>query len=172
MMSEILCHTHPDDCMVWNRRAFVAFRYLAVPDLPRYDYQMTGAKYVYLSKTARAIREELRKKGIKDANLLTVDYFIWDELQVEDNLSNIFGAGADADKSAPAELKDVKDASTAEFIHDEVRDKIADIGRWLGLSARIETKVADGSIVDAVWESTIGNMEALLTSLRCRRKGR
>lgn len=44
------------------------------------------------------------------------------------------------------------------FIHNDIRDKIADIGRFLGFSADVEKKIATGAIVDAVWEVTIGNM--------------
>src|SRR5579872_2667393 len=41
MMSEILCHAHPTEYMLWNRRAYFALNYLGVPDLPRYNYQFT-----------------------------------------------------------------------------------------------------------------------------------
>ena len=44
MMSEILCHVHPDECILWNRRAYVGLNYLKVPSLPKYDYQLTGVK--------------------------------------------------------------------------------------------------------------------------------
>jgi hypothetical protein len=172
MISEILCHTHPNECMVWNRRALVAFKHLGVSDLPRYDYQLTGSKYVQLSSVALQIRRELVESGVRDADLLTVDYFIWDELQVEDNLSNIFGSGSAVEKTTPPELKDLKpDSPAAEFIHNEVRDKLADIGRWLGFAARIETKVADGSVVDAVWEATIGNMGRVIYVFEVQTKG-
>ena len=32
----------------------------------------------------------MRALGTKDANLLTVDYFIWEELQVAESLEGIF----------------------------------------------------------------------------------
>jgi hypothetical protein len=38
----------------------------------------------------------------------------------------------------------------SQFIHDEVRDKISEIGKWLGFTAQIERRVADGSKVDAI----------------------
>ena len=46
----------------------------------------------------------------------------------------------------------------AVFIHNDVRDKIAEIGSWLGFQADVEKRVAAGAVVDAVWEVTIGNM--------------
>jgi len=90
MMSELLCFTHPEECAIWNRRAYIGLNYLGVPKLPRHNYQMTGKRYVEISQLVGQMAKELRSSGVDDANLLTVDYFIWDELQVEDNLSNMF----------------------------------------------------------------------------------
>lgn len=42
--------------------------------------------------------------------------------------------------------------------NNDIRDKIADIGRFLGFSAEVEKKIAIGAIVDTVGEVTIGNM--------------
>jgi hypothetical protein len=65
---------------------YVGLNYLSVKNLPRYDYQLTGKKYAEMSKIEKQVADELKKAGLSDANLLTVDYFIWHELQVEDNL--------------------------------------------------------------------------------------
>jgi 8-oxoguanine DNA glycosylase-like protein len=166
MMSEILCFVHPDECMIWNRRAFVSLDYLGVKNLPRYNYQLTGKRYVELSGVAAEIARELEVAGIKDVNLLTVDYFIWDELQVEDNLSQIFAKDKGAGQAAepPEEI-------TSDFIHDEVRDKLEEIGTWLGFKARTEIKVADGSKVDTIWEATIGNMGRVIYVFEVQTKG-
>jgi hypothetical protein len=169
MMSELLCHTHPDECLLWNRRALVGFRYLGVDGLPRYNYQLTGKKYRELCNAAKKIAEEMQNEGIGDPNLLTVDYFIWDELQVEENLSQIYrkdqGAGAEAEEEV------AKTEAGAEFLHNEVRDKLANIGDWLGFESRTEVKVADGSKVDTVWESTIGNMGRVIYVFEVQTKG-
>ena len=168
MMSEVLCHVHPDKYMLWNRRAYVALNYLGVPDLPRYNYQLTGTRYRELCGVAGEIAREMRALGSPDTNLLTVDYFLWDELQVEQNLNQIHKAAVSAPTPTPAEKAD---PTTAEFIHDEVRDKIADIGRWLGLQADTEIKVADGAVVDAVWQATIGNMGRVIYVFEVQTKG-
>src|SRR3546814_2661804 len=63
------------------------------------------------------------------------------------------------------------DSETAEFIHNEVKDKLADIGQWLGFSSKTEVKVADGSVVDTVWESTIGNMGRVIYVFEVQTKG-
>lgn len=168
MMSEILCHVHPDKYMLWNRRAYVALNYLGVPNLPRYNYQLSGSKYRELCAVATQIAHEMQTLGDKDANLLTVDYFLWDELQIEENLTKIHKASTTDPAPSPVEKAD---PVTAEFIHDEVRDKIADIGRWLGLEADTEMKVADGARVDTIWQATIGNMGRVIYVFEVQTKG-
>ena len=169
MISEILCHTHPTKNLLWNRRVYVGFAYLGVGNLPRYDYQMTGKKYEELSGVAKSIASEMSKQGIADVTLLTVDYFIWDELQVEDNLSEIFVKGKEEKKAVPS-IKAV-DKETSDFIHNEVRDKLAEIGTWLGFTSQTEKRVADGSKVDTIWEATIGNMGRVIYVFEVQTKG-
>lgn len=167
-ISEILGHTHPEECALWNRRAYVGLNYLGVEGLPRYDYQVDGKRYVELCETVREIAEAMEEAGLKDHNLLAADYFIWEELQVEKNLSEV------TRKSSPIEMSQEvakADAVTAEFIHDEVKQKLADIGQWLGFASKNEVKVADGSIVDTVWESTIGNLGRVIYVFEVQTKG-
>jgi len=168
MISEILCHVHPNDCMVWNRRAYVALNYLGVKDLPRYNYQLTGKKYKELSEQTQKIVEAMREAGIADVNLLFADYFMWDELQVEDNLAQIYAKTKNT-KEMP--MVEIASDETSDFIHDEIRDKLSDIGTWLGFTSSIEKKVADGSKVDTVWESTVGNMGKIIYVFEVQTKG-
>lgn len=165
-MSEILAHVFPDTCMVWNRRALAGLSYLGFENLPRYDYQVTGNKYIELIEAASLIRSELEQQGVQNATLLTVDYFIWHELQVEEKLSQINKKVKTQTVPAPKE-KDV----TSEFVHDDIRDKIADIGKWLGFDPRTEIKIADGSKVDAAWEATIGNMGRVIYIFEVQTRG-
>jgi hypothetical protein len=169
MMSEILCHVHPDSCMLWNRRAYVAFRYLEVDGLPRYDYQLTGAKYEELSRDAQQIAREMGSQGVKEVDLLVVDYFIWDELQVEDTLSQMHRRDRKDIEGLP-KVEEL-DSTTSQFVHNEIRDKLAEIGRWLGFQTDIERKVAEGSVVDTVWEATIGNMGRVIYVFEVQTKG-
>jgi hypothetical protein len=169
MISEIFCHSHPSENLLWNRRVYVGFNYLGIKNLPRYDYQMTGKKYEELSQVAKKIAAEMSTMGIADVTLLTVDYFIWDELQVEDNLSDIFVKGKEEKKAIPS-IKSV-DKETSDFIHNEVRDKLADIGTWLGFTSQTERKVAEGSKVDTIWEATIGNMGRVIYVFEVQAKG-
>jgi hypothetical protein len=156
MMSEILCHSHPNEYLLWNRRAYVGLRYLGVGDLPRYNYQITGQRYRTLSDTAKEITQLMRIESISDADLLTLDFFIWDELQVEENLSQLHKKGGAVDTVEV--IEGVANPKVREFLHDEIRDKLEQIGIWLGFTADTEIKVAEGAVVDAVWESRIGNL--------------
>lgn len=161
MISEILCKSHPGEFMVWNRRAFVALNYLRVEKLPKRDYQITGSTYKYLCGIAKIIASELDKAGYPEPTLLTVDYFIWDQLQVQENLTNIY-----APKHEKPPNREVPD-----FDHDEIRDKLRDIGQWLGFTAKTEQKVSKGAVVDTIWESTIGNMGRVIYLFEVQSRG-
>lgn len=168
ILSELLCYVHPYDCIIWNRRAYVGYQALGIPDLPRYNYQLTGKKYRELCDVGKEIAAEMKAMGFEDGTLLAVDYFIWSELQVEDNLSQVFSKPArEEDALLPENLSE----DDQQFIHDEVRDAISKIGIWLGFQAEIEKRVADGSVVDAVWESTIGNMGRIIYVFEVQTKG-
>ena len=156
MMSEILCKTHPENYMLWNKRVYVALNHLEVEKLPRHDHQLSGGVYEHLCTVAKEIAGELKSASFKDMALLTVDCFIW-QLQVEDNLSQI--------------KTDIESPQEAEFIHNEIRDKLRDIGLWLGFTSRIEQKVSEGSKVDTVWEATIGNMGRVIYVFEVQTKG-
>lgn len=164
MISEILCKSHPDEYMLWNRRAYVALNYLKVDNLPRYDYQLTGKVYKHLCDISKEIAVELEKQGVKEVNLLTVDYFIWEQLQVEDNLSKIYS-------KKPVEKQGIETPEQDKFIHDDIRDKLRDIGQWLGFKAEIEQKVSEGAKVDAIWEATIGNMGRVIYVFEVQTRG-
>ncbi len=168
MMSEILCYVHPTTCMLWNRRAYAALSYFGAPDLPRYDYQLTGQKYQDLCKTVAEIADEMRALGDAEANLFTVDYFLWDESQRVESLTESYKP---LPPLAPPANVDKVDAVTSAFIHNEVRDKIAEIGTWLGFQANTEKKVAVGAVVDAMWEATIGNMGRVIYVFEVQTKG-
>jgi hypothetical protein len=169
MMSEILCHSRPAEYVLWNRRAYVGFRYLGLDDLPRYNHQVTGSRYKSLCDTAKEIAGELRNEGISDADLLTLDFFIWDELQVEENLNQIHKKQAALDADSTQEIT-IPEAEK-EFLHNEVRDKLKEIGVWLGFSADTEVKVSEGAKVDAVWEVTIGNLGRVIYVFEVQTKG-
>lgn len=166
MISEILCKSHPNHYLLWNRRAYVGLNYLEVDGLPRYDYQLTGKVYKHLCEVGKRIAAEMEALGFEDITLLAVDYFIWNELQVEDNLNALHRK-----KAKEIIEEDLSSEETSQFIHNDVRDKLRDIGQWLGFAANIEQRVSEGSKVDATWEATIGNMGRVIYLFEVQTKG-
>jgi hypothetical protein len=162
MISEILCKTHPNDFMIWNRPTKVGLTYIRVEGLPRYDYQLTGEVYKHLCEVAKSIARELQEAGLQDTTLLAVDYFIWAELQIQQTTVPLQIIRTEIE---PAEIEESK------FIHNDVRDKLRDIGQWLGFDAKIEQKVSEGSRVDTIWEATIGNMGRVIYVFEVQTKG-
>jgi hypothetical protein len=170
MMSEILSHSHPGEYILWNRRAYVGLNYLGVDDLPAYSYQVTGKRYRRLCDIALEVTAELRNQGISDANLLTLDYFIWSELQVADNLSQIHAKPPTIE--IPSGATSTGESATAvEFLHNDIRDKVAEIGEFLNFETKTEVKIAAGAVVDAAWESRIGNLGRVIYVFEVQTKG-
>lgn len=150
-VSELLTYVHPKECAIMNSSTIKSLRYLGIEGLPKYNYQQTGQKYVELCNVSKAICEELKKNGIEDADLLVVDYFMWDEIlpQIEN--------ASDDNEDDKDEKRDLT-ANDSKSLHNEIRDKIVIIGELLGFESSAEIKVAEGAVVDAVWEAKIGNM--------------
>lgn len=165
MVSELLCLSHPKDYVIWNKRALIGLKLLGVSNLPVYNYQCTGKKYLELISIMNIISEEMEKEGIKDNDFLSVDYFIWYELQEKITTTDkIVSDSSIKSDSLPDDNKD-------DFIHNEIRDKLANIGRWLGFNTDIEKKVAAGAKVDTIWEATIGNMGRIIYIFEVQTKG-
>ena len=85
--------------------------------------------------------------GIKDVSLLTVDFLLWDEILPLTN--------AKVEKNI---IKAPQNDKESKSIHDEIKQKLVDIGRFLGFNAIPEMQIAKGAKVDVVWEVNIGNM--------------
>ena len=149
-MSELLCKTYPNDFLLWNKKTYNGFSLLEVPNIPRYEARINGKIYAALSEHGRNIVNIAKEHGSKEVfDMLTLNSFIWQELQV--NTENKSTTNTE-EKLVPSNTKD------AQFIHNDIRDKLAEIGRCLGFSAEVEKKVAAGAVVDTIWEVTIGNM--------------
>ena len=149
IMSELLCKTYPNEYLIWNRKTYNGFTVLEIPNLPRYEARLNGKTYEILSKHGREIVEVAQKKGFTDiSDMLILNTFIWQELQIP------------SEECIPSkvEVLESKGGKDDLFIHNDIRDKLAEIGRCLGFRAEVEKKVADGAVVDTIWEVTIGNM--------------
>lgn len=154
MVSELLAHYYPTRFPVWNRRAKEALERLGEEGLPKYDYQLSGAFYDRLTQLATSVAEALRRAGFEDVDMLVVDYFFWDLVQEAQN-PVVLSPQAGQQPNLPNQRDQV-------FVHNEIRDKIAEIGAWLGFKTSTEQTVTTGTRIDVLWEASIGNMGRVL----------
>ena len=97
-----------------------------------------------MTEHAKQIRKFIKEKYNIDYNLLFVDYLFWDTLRKYEQQTNIV---------------DTQDNKTvAKSLHTELKEKVKDIGLWLGFDAKNEVKVGQGAKVDAVWDFSINNI--------------
>ena len=159
MMSELLCYIYPDKCMIWNSTSMKAYNYLEISSVPIYNYQLTGKRYVELSNISIEINNIIQSKDNQKHDLLFVDYFFWDELR------NI---------EVPNKKELIEDKILEEdnkSLHTEIKDKIRDIGIWLGFDAKTEVPIARGAIVDCVWDFSINNVGKVTYVFEVQTKG-
>lgn len=165
-ISELLCYIDPTKYMIFNGTTVRCFEYLDVPDMPKYNYQYTGAKYVEVCALSEEISKRIRETGEEDYGFLAVDYFLWDEiLPLYEKRSS-----ADEDRDSNKNTGNDQE-SDSKSIHDEIKEKIVTIGELLGFESRPEVKIATGAIVDAVWEAKIGNMGKAIYVFEVQSKG-
>ncbi len=149
-ISELLSYYHPDEYMIFNSSTVKALNYLEVSDLPKYNYQYSGKRFVNICRIGRQIAAKMKAEGIIDTTLLAVDYLMWDEMPPSNE--------TDAQLAViPLETR-TTDRQNQSSLHDEIKQKIVDIGNLLGFESSPEVRIAPGAQVDAVWEVKIGNM--------------
>lgn len=162
-ISELLTYSNPDEYILFNKTTILCYSYLDIPDMPKYNYQYTGKKYLEACAIAKEISAALKAAGAEDYDLLSVDYFLWDEVLPL------------AEKKEPGNQAPVvvtpKTASDTKSLHDEIKEKLVAIGELLGFESRSEVKITTGAVVDAVWEAKIGNMGKAIYVFEVQSKG-
>lgn len=160
-MSEILGYVYPESCALANNQVVKALDYLEVKDVPHYNYQFTGKKYLEICEIMKKLATELKNNGVQCENLLAVDYYLWEVTRLN------------SDETLKVVDFDSKKISTQEkgFIHKELQDKIVQIGSMLGFEASSEVKVGNGAIVDAIWNINIGNMGRIMYAFEIQVNG-
>lgn len=164
-ISELLTYINPQEYVIFNKTTISCYTYLDISDMPKYNYQYTGKKYVEVCTTAKQIAAMLKSAGADDADLLAVDYFLWDEI-----LPLAEKKTPDAPQSVPVVDKPVS-AKDTKSLHDEIKEKLVAIGELLGFESRAEVRITAGAVVDAVWEAKIGNMGKAIYVFEVQSKG-
>ena len=148
MISELLCYIYPNECMIWNNTTRTSYEVLGIKGIPKYTYQLTGKKYLEMTEYSREINKLINKKSGKNYDLLFVDYFFWDSIRL-----------LDKEKENTVENIDTKSKTKIKkSLHTELKEKVKDIGIWLGFDANNEVRIGTGAIVDAVWDFSINNV--------------
>lgn len=162
-MSELLSYVNPKEFIPFNKTTILCFTYLDIPDMPKYNYQYTGKKYGEICSIAKEISSALKDAGAEADDLLSVDYFLWDEVLPL------------AEKKEPGVLPSApvvpKTASESRSLHDEIKEKLVAIGELLGFDSHAEVRVTAGAVVDVVWEAKIGNMGKAIYVFEVQSKG-
>lgn len=145
IMSELLCKTYPDQFILWNVKAVNAFKALGI-EVPNY-HSLDGTSYVNLSEKGKELISIAKEHDNKDIdNFLSLDYFFWKELQNTE------------ERPIPKTPEGKEAKKQKEFVHNDIRDKIMEIGEFLGFESKVEVTIAAGAKVDALWQASIGNM--------------
>jgi len=136
MLTEILCHVDPQNAGIWNDKARRGLAWLETKKVPFDRYKISGEEYDQFNAVMQILAERLVAEGYKGVDLLFVDYFLWETI------------------NRCAGEEPVKPVSR----HDELRDKIAEIGSGLGFEVDTEKLIAVGARVDVIWRAKIANL--------------
>lgn len=160
-MSELLSYINPDEYVICNKVTCACFKYLDLPKVPQYNYQYTGENYKRLCEAAKEIRNRLQEGNDEKVDLLVVDYLFWDIMypisKKESSVNKV------------EEVQIEKDEK--QFIHNDIINQIVEIGQWLGFESKAEVKIADGAVVDAIWQAQIGNMGKVIYAFEVQTHG-
>ena len=162
-ISELLTYANPQEYVIFNKTTILCFGYLDISDMPKYNYQYTGKKYMEVCTIAKEIAQELKKSGAENFDLLAVDYFLWDEI--------LPLAEKKSAEIPVSESKKPTTVSDSKSLHDEIKEKLVAIGELLGFDSRSEVKITAGAVVDAIWEAKIGNMGKAIYVFEVQSKG-
>jgi hypothetical protein len=154
-LTEILCLFAPSKFSIWNVKARKALKNLKFDDLPLSKYGISGEEYTKINAALLLIAKKLHNLGLKDADLLAVDYFLYEIWYRE---------------MEEGEAEEVVEEEF-EFDHDEVRDYIRDIGVQLGFETDTEKTIAHGAQVDVIWRAKIANLGVVTYVFEIHKRG-
>lgn len=158
MITEILCYIDPDNAGIWNDKARKALAWLEVKNIPFDKYRITAEEYDKFNSILKLLAEQLNKEGYKDVDLLFVDYFLW---EIWEKFS----------RQEPEVRQPPRVQTRALSKHDELCDKIAEIGSWLGFEVESEKLIATGAKIDVIWRAKIANLGAVSYAFEVQDRG-
>lgn len=161
-ISEILSRNDPNEYAIFNSQKVKCLAYLGVENLPKRYSQYTGEQYKRVCSITKDILKTFRKHGLeKEADLMTVNNILFDEI-LPSTTEEPTAKKKGPDKISPGDIQS---------LHDEIQDKLVEIGRLLGFTSKPEVQVAVGAVVDVIWEAQIGNMGKAIYVFEVQTKG-
>ena len=149
-LSELLSYYYPDEYVIANSQVIRALEILEAPNLPKLREQLNGKKYLEICEHVKSIASVMKENGLPVENLLSVDYLLWDIAKSKEEVATT------------KEKKETLSKKAEKTLHTEIKNKIVDIGTFLGFESASEVKVATGAVVDAIWKVKIGNMGMIM----------
>lgn len=158
MVTELLCYLQPDEAGIWNDKARKALGWLETKGVPFDTYKINGEEYNLFNNVQKRLADVLAKEGYGEVDLLFVDYFLWE----------VWNNFAKHEKYQESKIV-LKTVTTSK--HDEIRDKIAQIGSWLGFEVETEKMIAVGARIDIIWKARIANLGVVSYVFEVQDKG-
>lgn len=141
-VTEILAFMNPDSCGIWNEKVRRASHILGLDNLlPSEKYNITGEGYEHCNRVFGLIRDELLSGGLKDQTVFGTHLFLYFVTINQGQLA-----------------KEEEVDEEYEFDHDEIIEKLVEIGAGLGFDANSEVSIAKGARVDTVWSAKVANL--------------
>jgi hypothetical protein len=160
-LTEILAFFNPQEYGIWNEKSRRALEFLGLGDeLPTRKYRITGSEYEKINQTLKMIYREIKpvfeKIGPIEVamDLLLVDlflYYIFEEVLFEERKPDL--------------------QEDYDFDHDEIVEKLVELGNGLGFEAESEKLIAKGARVDVIWRAKIANLGVISYVFEVHRGG-
>ena len=152
-ITEILAFVHPNDCAIWNERARTGLKRVGLLEDLVDEYWIGGRDYEKICSEYKRILAALSDEGISVRDLLDVDLFIY-KVSITEEIE-----------------KERERPEGYDFNHNEVKDKILEVGQYLGFQAEKEVLIAPGAQVDAIWTIGLGNLGVVKYVFEVQRRG-
>ncbi|MEM3807386.1 MAG: hypothetical protein QW413_02150 [Nitrososphaerota archaeon] len=152
-VTEILAFVDPSQYGIWNDKSRKALDILGLREiLPTKKYKISGSEYEKFVEVLKSIIKVIEPNK-SEPDLLHVDLFLW------------FIAA-----------KKVEEVNTEEeegydFDHDEIVEKLIELGTGLGFEASSEVQIAKGARVDVLWQAKIANLGVVSYVVEVQRGG-
>lgn len=146
----MLCLYDPNNYGIWNDNAIKGIEKLEIEDKITKKYSITGKEYVSIINILKEILYYLNEIDFTAKDLLGVNYFLY--------LLSISKKNHDK-------------PNEEDFDHNNIRDKILEIGNFLGFETSIEKQITKGARVDVIWEAKIANLGLVRYVFEVHKKG-